>query len=187
MARYELPQWLITRYRETTAWTCRNGPSSTSAYRPTNRASSTRNAPDAELQGWEVVNELSRRRHQRREGASRRPYFVASFSGKGTVSAYSAAVVFHDIRIVAHRKARSGKALRGKVLTAISPHVPRCGKRYRTRSCQPPQQNRQQDVERGLRAAEAVLPGLEIGGRPIAQGRLIIDFRRCVVGAPDAR
>ena len=81
-----------------------------------------------------------------REGG---PIFVASFSGKGTVSAYSAAVVFHDMRIVAHRKAR--KALRGKVLTAISPRVPRCGKRYRTRSCQPPQQ--QPAAGRGARLA----------------------------------
>ena len=84
------------------------------------------------------------------------------------MSAYSAAVVFHDMRIVAHRKARTGKAPRGKVLTAISPHVPRCGKRYRTRHANRRSSNRQLDVERGLRAAEAVLPSLEIGGRPIA-------------------
>ena len=86
-----------------------------------------------------------------RGGREGDPIFVASFSGKGTVSAYSAAVVFHDMRIVAHPKARTGKAPRGKVLTAISPHVPRCGKRYRRRSCQPPQQ--QPAAGRGARLA----------------------------------
>ena len=40
-----------------------------------------------------------------RGGREGDPIFVASFSGKGTVSAYSAVVVFHDI---AHRGAPEG-------------------------------------------------------------------------------